>query len=136
VAEGELFMKVLKAKVLKVINVRCRYDNLLETFGAEPMPAVGFGFGDAVIVELLKIHNLLPDKPTGTSMSLSGRSLCTMAQSSCGVLPGVDTVVFSLDEALRPAAMQASWKRYSIDRSFTPLLIEGGESSAGSWGDV
>ena len=39
-----------------------RYDALLTTFGAaEPMPAVGFGFGDAVIVELLRARGLLPD---------------------------------------------------------------------------
>jgi histidyl-tRNA synthetase len=25
-----------------------RYDRLLEAFGGEPIPAVGFGFGDAV----------------------------------------------------------------------------------------
>lgn len=38
-----------------------RYDTLLETFGGEAVPAVGFGFGDAVIVEMLKSKNLLPD---------------------------------------------------------------------------
>ena len=38
-----------------------RYDTLLETFGGEAIPAVGFGFGDAVIVEMLKSKNLLPD---------------------------------------------------------------------------
>eukprot|EP00960_Hanusia_phi_P069824 767175-Hanusia_phi.AAC.3 len=38
-----------------------RYDELLGTFGGEPLPAVGFGFGDAVIAELLKDRNLLPN---------------------------------------------------------------------------
>lgn len=38
-----------------------RYDTLLETFGGEAVPAVGFGFGDAVIVEMLKSKQLLPD---------------------------------------------------------------------------
>ncbi|EKX55561.1 histidyl-tRNA synthetase [Guillardia theta CCMP2712] len=38
-----------------------RYDELLATFGGEPLPAVGFGFGDAVIAELLKDRNLLPN---------------------------------------------------------------------------
>jgi histidyl-tRNA synthetase len=33
---------------------------LLESFGGEPLPACGFGFGDAVIVELLKDLDLLP----------------------------------------------------------------------------
>jgi histidyl-tRNA synthetase len=29
-----------------------RYDRLLSTFGSEDVPACGFGFGDAVIVEV------------------------------------------------------------------------------------
>lgn len=38
-----------------------RYDRLLSTFGGEDLPACGFGFGDAVIVELLKEKKLLPE---------------------------------------------------------------------------
>ena len=38
-----------------------RYDKLLGSFGGEDVPAAGFGFGDAVIVELLKMKGLLPD---------------------------------------------------------------------------
>ncbi|XP_030537336.1 histidine--tRNA ligase, chloroplastic/mitochondrial [Rhodamnia argentea] len=37
-----------------------RYDKLLSTFGGDDLPACGFGFGDAVIVELLKEKGLLP----------------------------------------------------------------------------
>ncbi|KAG6430979.1 hypothetical protein SASPL_109054 [Salvia splendens] len=38
-----------------------RYDRLLSTFGGEDVPACGFGFGDAVIIELLKDRGLLPE---------------------------------------------------------------------------
>ncbi|KAL3632565.1 hypothetical protein CASFOL_025549 [Castilleja foliolosa] len=38
-----------------------RYDKLLSTFGGDDLPACGFGFGDAVIVELLKERKLLPE---------------------------------------------------------------------------
>ncbi|KAE8099653.1 hypothetical protein FH972_017616 [Carpinus fangiana] len=38
-----------------------RYDRLLSTFGGEDLPACGFGFGDAVIVELLKERGLVPE---------------------------------------------------------------------------
>ncbi|KAA3466365.1 histidine--tRNA ligase, chloroplastic/mitochondrial [Gossypium australe] len=38
-----------------------RYDRLLSTFGGDDVPACGFGFGDAVIVELLKEKGLLPE---------------------------------------------------------------------------
>ena len=37
-----------------------RYDSLLSTFGGESIPAIGFGFGDVVILELLADLGLLP----------------------------------------------------------------------------
>ena len=74
-----------------------RYDKLLELFGDEKIPAVGFGFGDAVIVELLRSKNLLPE----TSYS------------------GVQIVLFSMMESLRPDACSAAMKLreagYSVD---------------------
>lgn len=36
------------------------YDRWLSTFGSDDIPACGFGFGDAVIVEQLKEKGLLP----------------------------------------------------------------------------
>ena len=36
-----------------------RYDRLLSTFGGEDIPACGFGFGDAVIVEVSLYHFFL-----------------------------------------------------------------------------
>ncbi|XP_058098163.1 histidine--tRNA ligase, chloroplastic/mitochondrial isoform X3 [Magnolia sinica] len=63
-----------------------RYDRLLSTFGGDDIPACGFGFGDAVIVELLKDRGLLPE-----------------------LTPQVDNIVFPLGEDLQgPAAMIAS----------------------------
>lgn len=35
-----------------------RYDNLLEMFGAEPVPTVGFGMGDVTIRDFLETHQL------------------------------------------------------------------------------
>ncbi len=35
-----------------------RYDNLLEIFGVEPVPTVGFGMGDITIRDFLTTHNL------------------------------------------------------------------------------
>lgn len=72
---------------LRAIAGGGRYDELLNTYGAkQPIPAVGFGFGDAVIVELLKDRDLLPSfKATG-----------------------VDTVVFSMNEALYPVSLQVA----------------------------
>jgi histidyl-tRNA synthetase len=71
---------------LRAIAGGGRYDKLLETFGGDPTPAAGFGFGDAVIVELLKDRNLLPsfDKQ------------------------GVDTVVFAMSSDLYKVALEAA----------------------------
>jgi histidyl-tRNA synthetase len=71
---------------LRAIAGGGRYDKLLETFGGDPTPAAGFGFGDAVIVELLKDRNLLPsfDKQ------------------------GVDTVVFAMSPDLYRVALEAA----------------------------
>lgn len=37
-----------------------RYDALMGTLGGRPLPMVGFGFGDVVILDLLAEHGLLP----------------------------------------------------------------------------
>jgi histidyl-tRNA synthetase len=53
---------------------------------SDAVSAVGFGFGDAVIVELLKMKNLLPDFSK----------------------PDVSVIVFALDESRRPQAIEAA----------------------------
>ncbi|PKU74160.1 Histidine--tRNA ligase [Dendrobium catenatum] len=60
-----------------------RYDRLFSTFGSDDIPACGFGFGDAVIVELLKEKGLLPD-----------------------LNRQVDDIVFLLDEELEGPALK------------------------------
>jgi histidyl-tRNA synthetase len=37
-----------------------RYDKLMEVFGGQPTPMVGFGFGDVVILDILTERGLLP----------------------------------------------------------------------------
>lgn len=83
---GIVFEAFDRKGVLRAIAGGGRYDKLLETFGGEPTPAAGFGFGDAVIVELLKERNKLP--------SFDG----------CGF----DTVVFSMSDDLYGVAVQVA----------------------------
>ena len=64
-----------------------RYDNLLSSMGGDSVPAVGFGFGDAVIVELLKSRGLLPE--------LDGINL-----------DAVDSIVYPMDDNLRVKAVE------------------------------
>lgn len=85
---GVVFEAFDRKGVLRAIAGGGRYDKLLETFGGEPTPAAGFGFGDAVIVELLKDRDLLP--PVNVA--------------------GVDTVVFAMGADLYPAALNVATK--------------------------
>ncbi|KAL3908022.1 MAG: hypothetical protein SGPRY_009957 [Prymnesium sp.] len=63
-----------------------RYSKLLSTFGGEDLPAAGFGFGDAVIMELLESKKLLPNIPASS----------------------VEAVVFAMNRELLPQAPKAS----------------------------
>lgn len=63
-----------------------RYDTLLETFGGEAVPAVGFGFGDAVIVEMLKSKELLPDTATHTASVVVYALTESLRTEACGAV--------------------------------------------------
>ncbi len=58
---GIVFEGFDRKRELRAICGGGRYDKLIESFGGDAVPAVGFGFGDAVIVELLKAKSILPD---------------------------------------------------------------------------
>lgn len=45
-----------------------RYDNLLEVFGVEPVPTVGFGMGDVTIRDVLESYGLLPEGLSSTDV--------------------------------------------------------------------
>eukprot|EP00468_Gymnochlora_sp_CCMP2014_P007377 CAMPEP_0167757336 /NCGR_PEP_ID=MMETSP0110_2-20121227/9869_1 /TAXON_ID=629695 /ORGANISM="Gymnochlora sp., Strain CCMP2014" /LENGTH=459 /DNA_ID=CAMNT_0007643515 /DNA_START=139 /DNA_END=1518 /DNA_ORIENTATION=- len=57
---GVVFEGFDRAGELRAICGGGRYDKLLGTFGGADLPAVGFGFGDAVIAELLMAKDLMP----------------------------------------------------------------------------
>lgn len=83
---GIVFEAFDRQGALRAIAGGGRYDKLLETFGGDSTPAVGFGFGDAVIVELLKERDILP----------------SFEKSD------VDTVVFAMAPDLYPMAVQVA----------------------------
>lgn len=96
---GIVFEGFDRAGQLRAICGGGRYDKLLGTFGGEDQPCAGFGFGDAVIVELLKDKGLLPAPQQQ-----------------------VDDVVAVMDEALRPAACGVAAKLRSAGRRVELLL--------------
>eukprot|EP00240_Pyramimonas_obovata_P001447 CAMPEP_0118935674 /NCGR_PEP_ID=MMETSP1169-20130426/15770_1 /TAXON_ID=36882 /ORGANISM="Pyramimonas obovata, Strain CCMP722" /LENGTH=496 /DNA_ID=CAMNT_0006878733 /DNA_START=132 /DNA_END=1622 /DNA_ORIENTATION=+ len=62
---GTVFEGFDRAGELRAICGGGRYDKLLTAYGGADSPMVGFGFGDAVIVELLKDRGLLPAPAPG-----------------------------------------------------------------------
>jgi histidyl-tRNA synthetase len=58
---GVVFEAFDTSGALRAICGGGRYDRLLETLGGPSVPAVGFGFGDAVIHELLIEQGLVPE---------------------------------------------------------------------------
>jgi len=87
---GIVFEGFDRSGVLRAICGGGRYNGLLATYGATGdavHPMCGFGFGDCVIVELLKDRGLLPDLPAL-----------------------VDDIVIPYNEDLRPAACRVAAK--------------------------
>jgi len=78
-----------------------RYDRLLEALGGPAIPAVGFGFGDVVVAELLADQGRLP---------ALGRD--------------VDDVVCALGEAQRPDAIRLAQRLRAEGRSVELVLGE------------
>jgi histidyl-tRNA synthetase len=96
---GTVFEAFDRGATLRAICGGGRYDKLLSTFGGADVPACGFGFGDVVIVELLKDKGLIPD-----------------------LGPGIDDVVFAWSEDLRPAAIQVAGRLRAAGRSVDIVL--------------
>lgn len=73
-----------------------RYDELLTTFGGDPLEAAGFGFGDAVIIELLKAKDMLPEfKTSGTQYVV------------CALSPDLHPTAVKVATSLRDAGVSA-----------------------------
>src|SRR5258705_283493 len=96
---GVVFEAFDAGRKLRAICGGGRYDGLLEALGGPAMPAVGFGFGDAVIEALLDDEGVKPACP---------REL--------------DAVVFPFGEAERPAAIRMAQRLRAGGRSVELVL--------------
>jgi histidyl-tRNA synthetase len=47
-----------------------RYDGLVGLFGVQPVPTVGFGWGDVTLANFLTLHHLLPDLKSETDVAV------------------------------------------------------------------
>lgn len=52
-----------------------RYDALVSMFGGDPIPAVGFAFGDVTLMDFLETHNLLPQSATAPQVFIGTPSV-------------------------------------------------------------
>lgn len=98
---GIVFEAFDREASLRAICGGGRYDRLLSTFGGKDIPACGFGFGDVVILELLKDKGLLPD----TSRA-------------------IDDLVFAFEADQRAAAASVAQQLRAAGRSVELVLEE------------
>jgi histidyl-tRNA synthetase len=96
---GIVFEAFDAGRKLRAICGGGRYDRLLEALGGPAMPAVGFGFGDAVIEALLEDEGLRP-----------------------GPARDLDAVVFPFGEAERPAATRLAQRLRAAGASVELVL--------------
>ena len=97
---GPVFEAHDRAGELRAVCGGGRYDRLIGTLGGKDLPATGFGFGDMVVMELLREKGLVPETPHG-----------------------VQDVVFGMGAGLREAAMEVASAIRSGGRS-ADLVLE------------
>lgn len=95
-----------------------RYDNLTTLFGGEAISGIGFGMGDVTMRDFLETHNLLTDKvtsttptltilPTDTELNLGAQKLAHTFRMA-GIKVAVDIGTKKLDKKLRDANKRAA----------------------------
>jgi histidyl-tRNA synthetase len=106
-----------------------RYDNLMNLFGSESLPAFGFGMGDVTIRDFLEIHNLLPTHVSSTEIMI-----CIMNPESRQY---ADTVAEELRGKGSNVAVNYSYKNISDQtkaarKLFIPKVVIIGDDEANS----
>lgn len=107
-----------------------RYDRLLSTFGGDDLPACGFGFGDAVIVELLKEKGLVPE------LSLQVENIvCALDADLQGAAARVASILRekgrSVDLVLESKPLKWVFKRAARVNAYRLILVGSSEWQRG-----
>jgi histidyl-tRNA synthetase len=109
---GPVFEAFDRKGELRAIAGGGRYDNLVKLIsgGKVNLPALGFGMGDVVLLELLKARNLLPpfDATTNVFILIEDESL---RPQSLKLIHDLRAAGFAVDYALTPAKPDKQFKR-------------------------
>lgn len=106
-----------------------RFDNLLEVFGEDRIPAIGFGMGDVTLREVLETYDLLPEYVSSADLYI-----CVISE---GVLEHAYKVAHELREkgihvAVELAGRAVSTQIKDADSSSIPYILCIGEDEAAS----
>ncbi len=109
---GVVFEAFAKVEELRAIAGGGRYDNLIKLIsgGKVDLPALGFGMGDVVLLELLKARKLLPafDSRTDVYCLIEDES---MRPQSLGLVQSLRGKGCAVEYSLTPAKSDKQFKR-------------------------
>jgi histidyl-tRNA synthetase len=109
---GPVFEAFDRKGELRAIAGGGRYDNLVKLVSGDKvnLPALGFGMGDVVLLELLKAHNLLPpfDATTDVFVLIEDEGL---RPQSLKLIHDLRAAGFAVDYPLTPAKPDKQFKR-------------------------
>ena len=97
-----------------------RYDELLEIFDVEGVPAVGFGMGDVVMRDFLETYGLLPTYNSVTDLYICtlNKEAVPLAQELAGALRG-ESINVAIDYTGKKVGDQIKW----ADKESIPFVI-------------
>lgn len=106
-----------------------RYDNLLDLFGVDPAPTVGFGMGDVTIRDFLETHNLLPSYRPATEIML-----CVLDEASTAHAVSLARTLRgnNVSTAINYAGKKLGDQIKAADKLKIPYIIPVGQNEAQS----
>lgn len=108
-----------------------RYDNLLQAIGGKPLTAVGLGFGDVVIADLLQEHGLNAAGGQRTDCAV-GFMEDAQRVSAISIAQAIRNRLFTVDLGLHPEKPKHFFARASADGCRTAIYIGPDDLAHGS----
>jgi len=127
---GVVFEMYDRKGALRALCGGGRYDDLLESVGGQAMPAVGFGLGEAVLVELLEARDRLPVGPSRCAAYVIPVSVDDR-KAAIEVLTELRGAGVASDLALRDQSVAKALKRATQASAHAAVLIGERERESG-----